>query len=92
MTAHNAALDEMLHAMTINLKRGTLDRLMHQLKPSDHAAMGWAHGQYKDGYCFALMASSAPDDVAAFKADAESRGAVYVDLIKIGANNAQTRD
>ena len=53
---------------------------MQSMAPERHAAMGWAHGEYKDGYCHALMASASPDEVSAFKADAVSRGAVYVDL------------
>jgi 3-hydroxyisobutyrate dehydrogenase-like beta-hydroxyacid dehydrogenase len=57
---------------------------MHTMTPERHAAMGWSHGEYKDGYCHALMASASPEDVAAFKAQAESRGATYVDLRKIG--------
>lgn len=55
-------------------------KAMHTMTPEEHAAMGWSHGEYKDGYCHALMASASPEDVAAFKAEAESRGAVYVDL------------
>ena len=66
--------------MTINTKGGTLDRPMHRLTPAQHAAMGWAHGQYKDGFCASLMSKEFEEDVAEFKAQAAERGAEYVAL------------
>ena len=42
--------------------------------------MGWSHGQYKDGYCFALMSHDGPDEVDAFQKEAEERGAKYIAL------------
>lgn len=53
---------------------------MHQLTPAEHAAMGWSHGQYKDGYCLALMSHDGPDEVRAFIKEAEDRGAKYIHL------------
>jgi hypothetical protein len=53
---------------------------MHRLTSQEHAAMGWSHGQYKDGYCLALMSGDDPDDVAEFMREAEDRGAQYVAL------------
>lgn len=53
---------------------------MHRLSPAEHAAMGWAHGQYKDGYCTTLMCEQNAEGVAEFKAEAAERGAVYVAL------------
>ena len=45
--------------------------------------MGWSHGQYRDGYCLALMSSDAPKEVAAFKVEAMERGAEYVALFNL---------
>jgi len=56
---------------------------MQRLSPQQHAAMGWSHGQYKDGYCFALLSGDSPDEVAAFKRQAEERGVEYVALWKL---------
>jgi len=53
---------------------------MHKLTPAEHAAMGWSHGQYKDGYCLALMSADADDEVAAFRKEADERGAKYIAL------------
>lgn len=69
-----------MSAAPFNTKGGTLDRQMHQLTPSEHAAMGWSHGQYKDGYCFALMSHEGPEEIDAFRKEAEKRGAKYVAL------------
>jgi len=66
--------------MTINLRGGTLDCPMHQLTPYEHAAMGWAHGQYKDGYCLALMMPDEQPSVVDFIQEASDRGALYVAL------------
>jgi hypothetical protein len=60
--------------------RGTLDRPMHLLTPQEHAAMGWSHGQYKDGYCLALMSEDNPEAVAKFQNEAADRGAKYIAL------------
>ena len=60
--------------------KGTYDRPMHKLTRQEHASMGWSHGQYKDGYCLALMSSDGPEEVDAFKAEAADRGAEYVAL------------
>lgn len=57
-----------------------LTKPMHRMSPEEHAAMGWSHGQYKDGYCYALMSHDGPDEVAAFKMEAAERGAKYVAL------------
>ena len=56
---------------------------MRQLTPAEHAAMGWSHGQYRDGYCLALMSHDLPKEVAAFKAQAKKRGAQYVALFNL---------
>lgn len=53
---------------------------MHRLSPAEHAAMGWAHGQYKDGYCYALMSYDEPEAVAEFRREAAERGARYIAL------------
>lgn len=53
---------------------------MQQMTPADHAAMGWSHGQYKDGFCLALMSNDSPDKVDDFIKEAETRGAKYVAL------------
>ena len=53
---------------------------MKKQTPAQHAALGWSHGQYKDGICLAIMAHSNADDLAEFRAEAKSRGAEYVDL------------
>jgi hypothetical protein len=66
--------------MSINTKGGTLDRPMHRLTPAEHASMGWAHGQYKDGYCRALMSDDDPVSVDAFRKEAEDRGCKYIAL------------
>jgi len=60
--------------------RGTLDRPMHRLTPAEHAAMGWAHGQYKDGICTVLMCQQSPEGVAEFIAEAAERGCEYIAL------------
>lgn len=69
-----------MSAAPFNTKGGTLDRPMHQLTPAEHAAMGWIHGQYKDGYCHALMSHDGPEEIDAFRKKAEERGAKYVAL------------
>lgn len=69
--------------MTINTKGGTLDRPMHRQTPAEHAALGWAHGQYKDGYCLSLMCEQNAEGVAEFKAEAAARGAEYVALMDL---------
>ena len=56
---------------------------LHQMSPAEHAAMGRSHGQYRDGYCLALMSDHTPEKVAAFKAQAEDRGAEYVALFNL---------
>jgi hypothetical protein len=53
---------------------------MHEMTPAEHAALGWAHGQYKDGACLALMCEQHDEGVAEFKAEAAERGAEYVAL------------
>ena len=53
---------------------------MHRLTRQEHAAMGWAHGQYKDGFCLALMSGDDPEEVAEFRRQADERGAQYVAL------------
>ena len=60
--------------------RGELRAPMHQLTPAEHAALGWSHGQYKGGYCFALSSDDDPEAVEAFKREAKDRGAEYVAL------------
>ncbi len=60
--------------------KGSYDRPMHRLTPQEHAAMGWAHGQYKGGYCLALMSNDTPEAVEAFKVEAAERGSEYVAL------------
>ena len=76
--------------MTINLRGGALDRPMHRLKPAEHAAMGWAHGQYRDGYCLALMAEDAQAAVVDFIQESSDRGAVYVALYSLPEYAART--
>jgi hypothetical protein len=53
---------------------------MHRLTPAEHAAMGWSHGQYKDGACFALSTDNTPEAIVAFRREAKARGAEYVNL------------
>ena len=53
---------------------------MHRLTRQEHAAMGWSHGQYKDGYCLALLSHDGPEEVAAFMREANEREAEYVAL------------
>lgn len=54
---------------------------MHRLTPAEHAALGWAHGQYHEGgYCFALMLDDDPAAVEAFRKEAAERGAKYIAL------------
>jgi hypothetical protein len=60
--------------------RGTLDKPMHKLTPQEHAAMGWSHGQYKDGNCLALLSQDDPSAVAEFQKEAADRGAKYIAL------------
>ena len=69
--------------MTINTKGGTLDRPMHRLTPAEHASMGWAHGQYKDGYCLALMMPDEQPEVVRFMQESSERGALYVALLDL---------
>ena len=76
--------------MAINVNGGTLDRPMHRLKPAEHAAMGWAHGQYRDGYCLALMAEDTQDSVVNFIQEASERDAVYVALYGLPEYAART--
>jgi hypothetical protein len=63
--------------------RGTLDRPMHRLTPAEHAAMGWAHGQYKDGICTTLMCEQNAEGVAEFIAEAAERGAVWEEAAQL---------
>ena len=56
---------------------------MRRLTPAEHAAMGWAHGQYKDGYCFALMSIDDPAEVEAFRSIAVERGCEYIALFNL---------
>lgn len=62
------------------MTRGTLRAPMHELTPAEHASMGWAHGQYKDGLCLSLMAPQSPEGVAEFISESSERGALYIAL------------
>ena len=59
------------------------DKPMHKFAPAEHAAMGWAHGQYKDGYCLAVLSHADDAVVAEFSAEAASQGAEYVALFAL---------
>ena len=56
---------------------------MHQLPPAAHAAMGWAHGAYRDGLCLALARAGYPDLIAQLIAQANIDGDEYIDLTKL---------
>ena len=60
-----------------------MTRKMHEMTPAEHAAMGWAHGQYNGPYCFALSSDDDPEEVEKFKAQAKARGADYVALWRL---------
>lgn len=61
----------------------TAHKPMQQMSPAEHAAMGWSHGQYKDGHCFALMSDDTPEAVEAFRKQAAEHGARYIALWKL---------
>lgn len=61
---------------------------MSSMTPSEHAAMGWVLGAYRDGKCVALLSERRDASEAEFRELHEPEGCEVIDLELLKANRA----